>query len=120
MNDADIKTVLAYGFQIEAFIKGITAGFNLFSIPGDVIGLIKLIVDAGSALASAPGALAQWASLSDADAQDLEAFVVANYGSTPDAVDSDIEGVLNFMIALHSVIGWVLQKLDPALLPVKK
>jgi hypothetical protein len=119
MNDDKIKALLNYFFKLEAFVRSLTS-LSILTIPGDIVAAIRLVMGAAGTLADAPGALAQWAVLSSADAADIEAFVVANYGANPDTVDSDIEAALNFLVSLSGVVGWIIAKLDPSLLTVKK
>jgi hypothetical protein len=119
MNDDKIEALLAYGIALQTFLVQVTSGFNLLELPSELLGAIKLVADAAVTVADAPAALAQYIALSDAGAADLEAWLVAQYGSNPSTVEQDIEKVLNFLINIRAVPAWILAKVDPSLVPAQ-
>lgn len=120
MNNDKIKAILDYGFSVEAFVRQVTAGFSITGIPGELIAAIGLLKGAPVTVAEAPQALAQWLALSDADAVDIENYVVSHYGASPDSVDQAIEKVLNFVVSLHSIAQTVENWIKPAPAPTAK
>jgi hypothetical protein len=98
-----IKALLNYGFQVESFIRELSKGFSLLAVPGELVDAIKLLSSVTVALSDAPQALQEWLALSDDESVDIENYVQAAYGASPDGADQAIERVLNFLVQMHSI-----------------
>ena len=100
MND-QIKAELDYFFADEALVRNLLTGFHLAEVSEG----ISAAKDVPLEIAAAPAAFAQWVALSDADAVDVENYMVSQYGSTPDTADQDIEKIFNTLISIHGLFG---------------
>lgn len=106
MGNNQIKSLVGLAFSVIELVASLAHGFN-FGVIGKVVQIAKEI---GPGLAAAPQALAQYVAMSDADALDLENWVVSEFDIDDNNVEAAIEGALKVAIELHGLIKFLVPK----------
>lgn len=97
----ELKELVAFGLAAGELVAGLADGVG-FDDVGKVVAAAKA---AGPGLAGAGDALKEYVAMSDADALELENFVVAEFDIADDKVEMAIEQALKVAIELHSLVA---------------
>jgi hypothetical protein len=100
MATVELKALVSLGLSAGELLAGLSDGVGF----DDVTKLIDVARKAGPGLAGAKLAFDEYKNMSDAEAADLEAFVVADFDIKDDAVESVIEQALKVVIELHELV----------------
>lgn len=102
----NVKEIILFACKTARLIEGIADGADL----GDLPKLFEVAKSAGPAFKDAKLALAEYVMMTDAEAVDLEAYVVANCELNDDNVEQGIEKALAIVISLRELAGLLVKK----------
>lgn len=102
----ELKELVGFALSCGELIAGLADGVG-FDDVGKVVTCAK---EAGAAFDGAAAALTEYANMTDAEAKDLEDFVVKEFDITQDSVEAAIEGALKVAIELHGLVKLLLPK----------
>lgn len=97
----NLKVLLGAVLSAGELVSKLSDGLS-FSDVAAVVDFAKKVVPA---IHDAKAALAEYQAMSDAEAVDLEAYVVQNFSIPDVAVEQAIEGGLKLLIELHGLIS---------------
>lgn len=98
MSVQNLKELVGFGLSCGELVGALQDGFDLSDL-GKVLEAAKRV----GSLKNARLALAQYLAMSDAEAQELEAYVIADFDIADDKVEAMIEAGLRVVIELHEV-----------------
>jgi hypothetical protein len=105
MATKETKELLGFGFALVGVGVALSDGFQI----GDLGKIVDAARQAPAGIAGAADALAEYAGMSDEEAVDLEAWVVANFDIPNDALEATIEGVLDVLIRIHGLAKLIVK-----------
>lgn len=102
----ELKELVSFGLSVGELVADVADGVS-FSLVGKVVEVAR---KAGPGLEGAGQALAEYANMTDAEAADLEAYVVEEFDIDNDSVEVAIESALKLAIQLHELVKLLLPK----------
>lgn len=102
----ELQDLVFFGLKVMELVDKLADGFQL----GDLGKILETAKAAPAGLKGAALALAEYKSMSDADALALEQFIQSNFDISNDSIEGVIEEALDLLIRLHSLAGKVLKK----------
>jgi hypothetical protein len=101
-----LKAFLTMGFSFAKVVDSLSDGFQI----ADLLVVLDAAKQVPGGLAAAPAALAQYLAMTDEEATELEAWVVATFDVKNDAVEQAIETGLKVVIELHALVALLFPK----------
>lgn len=95
----ELKELVAFGLSAGELVAGLLDGVGF----DDVAKVVKTGVLAAAAIPVAHDALLEYANMTDAEAEDLESYVVTNFNIDNADVEKAIESALTLLIKLHDL-----------------
>lgn len=106
MPTKELKELVGFVLTTSELVEDVADGVG-FSTVGK---LVETARSAGPGLKGAAEALQEYAAMTDAEAADLEAFVVSELDLADDKVELVIEQALKVAIELHALAGLIVKK----------
>lgn len=106
MATKELKELVAFGLAAGELVAGLVDGVGF----DDVAKVVKAGTLAGPGLAGAASALTEYANMTDAEAMELESFVIQNFSIPDHSVEVAIEVALGVVIKLHELVKLFLPK----------
>lgn len=100
MGTSEMKEILVAAARIADFIEALSDGPDLGDIPEG----FRAIKSIPNALKDAKLALEEYRAMTDAQAAELEAFVVSEFNLVNDTVEMYIEEGFKFIISFHGFL----------------
>lgn len=101
-NITELKALVSFGLSAGELVAGLANGFSF----DDVQKALEVVKKAPAMKLALP-ALAEYRAMTDEDAEDLEAFISADFDIPDDRVEAAIESALNFLVELHGLLSFL-------------
>lgn len=101
-----LKALVSFALSCGELVADLADGVS-FSLISKLVAVAR---EAGPALSGAATALVQYANMTDAEAADLEQFVVTEFDIDQNDIEAVVEGALKLAIQLHELVKYLLPK----------